>query len=32
VELCLPSFDKTGKLYNFPTRTLMDFRAPAPVA
>src|SRR5262249_15890488 len=22
VELCLPTFDETGKLYNFPTRTL----------
>src|ERR1043166_2591470 len=29
VELCLPTFDATGKLYNFPTRTLMEFRGPA---
>jgi NAD(P)-dependent dehydrogenase (short-subunit alcohol dehydrogenase family) len=29
VELCLPTFAETGKLYNFPTRTLMEFRAPA---
>ena len=28
VELCLPSFQHTGKLYYFPLRTLMDFRAP----
>src|ERR1043166_3920574 len=32
VELCLPSFEATGKLYNFPTRTLMDFRTPEPAA
>jgi NAD(P)-dependent dehydrogenase (short-subunit alcohol dehydrogenase family) len=29
VELCLPSFIETGKLYNYPTRTLMEFRSPA---
>jgi len=28
VELCLPTFQASGKLYNFPTRTLMDFRPP----
>ena len=30
VELCLPSFSQTGKLYDYPTRTLMEFRRPAP--
>ena len=29
VELCLPSCTDSGKLYNFPTRMLMDFRPPA---
>jgi NAD(P)-dependent dehydrogenase (short-subunit alcohol dehydrogenase family) len=29
VELCLPTFAATGKLYNFPTRSLMEFRPPA---
>jgi NAD(P)-dependent dehydrogenase (short-subunit alcohol dehydrogenase family) len=29
VELCLPSCTDSGKLYNFPTRTLMEFRPPA---
>jgi len=29
VELCLPSCTDSGKLYNFPARTLMEFRAPA---
>jgi NAD(P)-dependent dehydrogenase (short-subunit alcohol dehydrogenase family) len=28
VELCLPTFQATGKLYNFPTRSLMEFRPP----
>ena len=32
LELCLPTFDQTGKFYNFPTRTLMEFRAPAPTS
>ena len=32
VELCLPTFQATGKLYNFPTRSLMDFRAPERIA
>ena len=31
VELCLPSCTDSGKLYNFPTRTLMEFRPPAGV-
>lgn len=30
VELCLPSFGESGKLYDFPTRTLQVFRGPAP--
>jgi NAD(P)-dependent dehydrogenase (short-subunit alcohol dehydrogenase family) len=29
VELCLPGCTDSGKLYNFPTRTLMEFRPPA---
>jgi NAD(P)-dependent dehydrogenase (short-subunit alcohol dehydrogenase family) len=29
VELCLPGFIETGKLYNYPTRTLMEFRSPS---
>jgi NAD(P)-dependent dehydrogenase (short-subunit alcohol dehydrogenase family) len=29
VELCLPSCTDSGKLYNFPTRSLMEFRPPA---
>jgi NAD(P)-dependent dehydrogenase (short-subunit alcohol dehydrogenase family) len=29
VELCLPSCTDSGKLYNFPTRMLMEFRPPA---
>jgi NAD(P)-dependent dehydrogenase (short-subunit alcohol dehydrogenase family) len=28
VELCLPSFNESGKLYHYPTRTLMEFRPP----
>jgi len=27
LKLCLPSFDETGKLYDFPTRQLKDFSA-----
>jgi len=30
VELCLPSFSQAGKLYDYPTGTLMEFRRPAP--
>jgi NAD(P)-dependent dehydrogenase (short-subunit alcohol dehydrogenase family) len=30
VELCLPSFSQTGKLYDYPTKTLTEFRRPAP--
>ena len=29
LEMCLPSFDVTGKIYDFPTRTLKDFQPPA---
>jgi NAD(P)-dependent dehydrogenase (short-subunit alcohol dehydrogenase family) len=29
VPMCLPSWNETGKLYDYPTRTLKDFRAPA---
>jgi NAD(P)-dependent dehydrogenase (short-subunit alcohol dehydrogenase family) len=28
VDLCLPEFGETGRLYDFPTRTLMAFRRP----
>src|SRR5947207_1605112 len=30
LELCLPNFVQTGKLYDYRTKTLMDFRPPAP--
>jgi NAD(P)-dependent dehydrogenase (short-subunit alcohol dehydrogenase family) len=30
VELCLPGFTETGKLYDFPTGRLLSFRPPAP--
>jgi NAD(P)-dependent dehydrogenase (short-subunit alcohol dehydrogenase family) len=29
VELCLPGFSETGKLYDFPVRKLLEFRPPA---
>ena len=29
VPMCLPSWNETGKFYDYPTRTLMSFRAPA---
>lgn len=29
VSLCLPSFEDTGKLYDFPSRKLMSFQPPA---
>ena len=29
VPMCLPSWTETGKFYDYPTRTLMSFRAPA---
>jgi NAD(P)-dependent dehydrogenase (short-subunit alcohol dehydrogenase family) len=32
VALCLPGFNETGRLYDYPTRTLMEFRPPAPAA
>jgi len=28
VDLCLPDFTETGRLYDFPTRRLVSFRAP----
>src|SRR5947209_7945774 len=31
LELCLPSFTQTGKLYDYRTRTMMEFRPPAPI-
>src|SRR6201982_1272897 len=29
VPMCLPSWNETGRLYDYPTRPLMSFRAPA---
>src|SRR5689334_15493740 len=29
LPMCLPSWNETGKLYDYPRRTLMNFRAPA---
>ena len=29
VKLCLPTFEETGKLYDYPTRKLLAFRSPA---
>jgi hypothetical protein len=29
VPLCLPTWNETGKFYDYPTRTLKNFRAPA---
>jgi NAD(P)-dependent dehydrogenase (short-subunit alcohol dehydrogenase family) len=29
VELCLPSFQETGRLYDYPTRKLLAFQPPA---
>jgi NAD(P)-dependent dehydrogenase (short-subunit alcohol dehydrogenase family) len=29
VELCLPTFNETGKVYDYPTKRLLAFRAPA---
>lgn len=29
LTLCLPTCDATGKYYDFPTRSLLDFRGPA---
>jgi NAD(P)-dependent dehydrogenase (short-subunit alcohol dehydrogenase family) len=31
VEICSPEWTETGKLYDFPTRTILAFRSPAPV-
>ncbi|UTD30644.1 SDR family NAD(P)-dependent oxidoreductase [Bradyrhizobium sp. WD16] len=30
VPLCLPSFMENGRFYDYPTKTLMNFRPPAP--
>jgi NAD(P)-dependent dehydrogenase (short-subunit alcohol dehydrogenase family) len=30
VDLCLPSFQDSGKLYDYRTKALLDFQAPAP--
>jgi NAD(P)-dependent dehydrogenase (short-subunit alcohol dehydrogenase family) len=29
VPMCAPDWTETGKLYDYPTRTLLSFRAPA---
>jgi len=29
VPMCAPDWTETGKLYDYPTRTLLGFRAPA---
>jgi NAD(P)-dependent dehydrogenase (short-subunit alcohol dehydrogenase family) len=29
LKLCLPGFEESGKLYDYPTRKLMTFRSPA---
>ena len=29
VDLCLPSFTETGKLYDFPVQKLLEFKSPA---
>ena len=29
VPMCAPDWTETGKFYDYPTRTLLDFRAPA---
>ena len=29
IALCLPGFTESGKLYNYPTKTLTDFRGPS---
>ena len=29
VPMCMPSWAETGKLYDYPSRTLLGFRAPA---
>jgi NAD(P)-dependent dehydrogenase (short-subunit alcohol dehydrogenase family) len=31
VPMCAPAWTETGKLYDYPTRRLLAFRAPAPV-
>jgi hypothetical protein len=27
--MCLPSWDETGKFYDYPTRKLLSFHSPA---
>jgi hypothetical protein len=29
VPMCAPDWSETGKFYDYPTRTLLSFRAPA---
>jgi hypothetical protein len=29
LELCLPSFSETGKIYDFPSGKLQEFQRPA---
>ena len=29
LPMCAPDWTETGKFYDYPTRTLLDFRAPA---
>ena len=29
LPMCAPDWTETGNLYDYPTRTLLDFRAPA---
>ena len=32
VELCLPTFQETGRLYSYPQRALMEFCSPQPIS
>jgi hypothetical protein len=32
VPMCAPEWTTTGELYDYPTRTRLAFRAPAPAA
>ena len=29
LDLCLPAFTETGKIYDFPSNKLLEFRRPA---
>ena len=31
VELCLPGFGESGKLYDYPSKKLLEFQPPAPI-